>query len=299
MGGAVIWMVAISLLRVEAKEVQIVSLDTSRAWVLVGDVTVTTEKVRIYAPRGIYYEGREMGYLSDTVVFSSDSTLIVSDTMYYWQSERFLFTNYATVLQPKRFLGAEQIDVVGDYAYLSGPIYVNLLSSNTTFWGDTGVFDIGNKRGKIWRDARLEIRKSDSIKVEADSFYFFEDTLWAVGNVKLKTSKFSVVGDTFYFRPGEKSFAAIWGDTEIKAKNETISTKSISFFTKDGKVEALYASGDVDVLSNSKEGSTELRSSYSEFHFGPAGKLEGISAYSNVKGVYRKGEGDEDVGPKS
>jgi len=299
MGGAVLWMVAFSLLRVEAKEVEIVKFDTSRVWLLNGDVTITTENVNILAPRGIYYEDKEMGFLMDTVVFSTDSTLIVSDTLWYQEEGRFRFVNFASVTQPGRFLGSHSMEVVGDSVYLSGPLFVSLYKNGAAFCGDTGIFDLKEHRGKIWENAGATLQRAESLHVNADTFYFFGDTLWAIGDVNVNTSKFEARGDTFFLLPGEREYGVIWGSTHIKSKSELIDALSLSFYVEKGKISLLTASGDVTIESKSEEGMTVLKSGYAEFSIGQEGELESLSAFSGVSGNYvKKGSEESDVGPE-
>lgn len=299
MGGAVLWMVAFSLLRVEAKEVQIVTIDTSRAWLLYGGVNIASEDIDIIAPRGIYYEEREMGYLMDTVVFSTDSTLIVSDTLWYWQKGKFRFVNFASVTQPGRFLGSYSMEVDGDSVFLSGPLFIDLYKSAISFEGDTGFFNLKRHWGKIWGNAEARFVKVESLRVCADSFYFYGDTLWAIGKVLMNTSNFEAEGDTFYFSPGNEEFGTLWGSTHIKGRREDIDAFSLVFHIEEGKINLLTASGDVKIESESEEGLTKLESQYAEFSIGPDGKLISLDAVSGVKGNYVKKSGEgKDVGPK-
>jgi len=170
---------------------------SGRAIELIGRVRVQATKADITAKMGIYYEASKLSILYGNALVKGPDYTISSDTLRYIPNPEYLYLSGKALLDDRyRTIAARTIEVIGDSSVAKGAVEIYLKDKDVRIYGDTGYYDLNEKKGRLIGNPRAVIQRKDTMLIRGDVFYMVKDTIWAAGNVIVESGGTKAWGDT-------------------------------------------------------------------------------------------------------
>lgn len=195
-----------------ADKMIITETPSGRAIELIGRVRVQATKADITARMGIYYEVSKLSILYGNALVKGPDYTISSDTLRYIPKPEYLYLSGRAFLEDRyRTISSKTIEVVGDSAVAKGAVDIYVKEKDVRIYGDTGYYDLKEKKGRLLGNPKAIIQRRDTIIILGDVFHMIKDTIWATGNVSVQGKGTRAWGDTL--SAFERETTGIKGDS--------------------------------------------------------------------------------------
>ncbi|MEO0248506.1 MAG: hypothetical protein ABIN58_02960 [candidate division WOR-3 bacterium] len=180
-----------------ADKMIITETPSGRAIELIGRVRVQATKADITAKMGIYYEASKLSILYGNALVKGPDYTISSDTLRYIPKPEYLYLSGKAFLEDRyRTIASKTIEVIGDSSVARGAVEIYVKEKDVRIYGDTGYYDLKEKKGHLVGSPRAVIQREDTMIIRGNVFYMIKDTIWAVGNVVVQSEGTMAWGDT-------------------------------------------------------------------------------------------------------
>ncbi len=275
-----------------AGKMVILNTPQGRAYELLGSVRVEDRGTVITARRGIYYEETELSLLFGDALVKGPDYEMSGDTIRYSPRELLVQGN-ARLEDRHRVITSERVYSVGDSAWASGRVEIYLKKKRITLLGDSGVYDLKEKSGKLLGPAEAVIAREETVRVQAWLFRMIKDTLWAEEGVRARSPSWEAEG---------KRMAGVSeeGDTERITHVDSCkitwaegwgSADTVRVLLVRGRVRKLELAGSAWATRKEGEASLQLKADAITLIMDEEGRLRWLKARGAKEGVYSEGPG--------
>ncbi len=226
-------------------------------------VTLTFDSTIVTSDEGIYFIDEKWGKLYGHVRLKTPDYSINADSLIYFEEKnRTVFRLNVSGMDSTALFEAKNVVVNGDTAYVSGNVYIFLVNDSISFRGDSAVYFINLKQGKIFRDAEAVLTGGDTITLRSDSLGFKKDTLTAWSNVSIESKKFSgKSGSLIFSKKGGSSAGVLMVGEGIFDVGEThVEGDTLRFNLIDGEVRDASFRGSPVIKTRKNDGYLLVRS---------------------------------------
>lgn len=288
-----------------ADKMIITETPSGRAIELIGHVRVQATRADITARKGIYYEASKLSILyGDALVKGPDYT-ISSDTLRYIPRPEYLYLSGRAFLDDRyRTIASKTIEVIGDSSVARGEVAIYVKDKDVRIYGDTGYYDLKEKKGHLVGNPRAVIMRQDTMVIRGDVFYMVKDTIWAAGNVTVQSEGTMAWGDTLSAfeqdttgsgsdstRP-KTEIATLTGACRVQWETGWATSDTVMMTSLDGNVQQM------DFVSNAvvhrEEGGTLIQVAGARVIavFDDAGEVSDVYAENLTSGFYMEKKGE-------
>jgi lipopolysaccharide export system protein LptA len=225
-----------------ADKMIITETPSGRAIELIGRVRVQATKADITARTGIYYEASKLSILYGNALVKGPDYTISSDTLRYIPKPEYLYLSGKAFLEDRyRTIASRTIEVIGDSSVARGAVEIYLKDKDVRIYGDTGYYDLKEKRGRLIGNPKALIQRRDTMLITGDTFYMLKDTVWAVGNVIVETAGTKAWGDTLSAFEQDTTtpkteIATLVGACRVQWEGGWATSDTVRLISVDGKV---------------------------------------------------------------
>lgn len=284
-----------------ADKMIITETPSGRAIELIGRVRVQATKANIIARRGIYYEASKLSILYGDALIKGPDYTISSDTLRYIPRPEYLYLSGRAFLDDRyRTIGSKTIEVIGDSSVARGAVEIYIKDKDVRIYGDTGYYDLKEKKGHLVGSPRAVILRQDTMVIRGDVFYMVKDTIWATGNVTVQSERTVAWGDTLSAFEQDTSelasdsarpkteIATLTGACRVQWETGWATSDTVKMTSVDGKVKTM------DFISNAtvhrEEGGTLIQVAGAKVIaiFDEEGEVSDVFAERLTSGFYRE-----------
>ncbi|GEM_PF-4136011 len=218
-------------------------------------VTLTFDSTVVTADEGIYFIDEKWGKLYGHVRLKTPSYSVNADSLIYFEEgNRTVFRLNVSGMDSTALFEAKDVVVKGDTACASGEVNIFIVNDSINFSGDSAVYFLNLKKGKLFGNAEAHL--IDTVKLKSDSLGFKKDTLLAWGNVSITSKKFTGKSlELEYSRNGESSAkVTLIGNSVFEAGETHVEGDTLEFELSGGEVRFATFKGSPVMRTNRDSG---------------------------------------------